>query len=57
MLVSWTTDIPEIAVSDLFLGLAVSVALRRKAMPVNASPTAYPWLPRYPALNVPLRLL
>ncbi|WP_455922012.1 hypothetical protein [Pseudomonas putida] len=57
MLVSWTTDIPEIAVSDLFLGLAVSVALRRKAMPVTASPTAYPWLPRHPALNVPLRSL
>ncbi len=57
VLVSWTTDIPEIAVSDLFLGLAVSVALRRKTMPVNATRTAYPWLPRHTALNVPLRLL
>ncbi|MGY4491014.1 hypothetical protein [Pseudomonas sp. TE3610] len=57
VLVSWTTDVPEIAVADLFLGLAVSVALRRKTMPANVTRTAYPWLPRHAALNVPSRLL
>ncbi|WP_416427194.1 hypothetical protein RAM80_14620 [Pseudomonas sp. App30] len=56
-LVSWTTDVPEASVAALFLGFAVSVALRRKAMPAAAR-RANP-LPRLrpPALALPVRAL
>ncbi len=54
-LVSWTTDIPEVSVASLFLGLAVSVALRRKAMPIGASRATPLTPPRHPAFTTPLR--
>jgi len=56
-LISWTTDVPEASVAALFLGFAVSVALRRKAMPAAAR-RANP-LPRLrpPALALPVRAL
>ncbi|MFF7706238.1 hypothetical protein [Pseudomonas sp. NPDC007930] len=37
VLVSWTTDVLELSVGNLFLGLAVSHVLLRKAMPTHTS--------------------
>ncbi|MBD1552158.1 hypothetical protein [Pseudomonas typographi] len=37
VLVSWTTDVLELSVCNLFLGLAVSHVLLRKAMPTHPS--------------------
>jgi len=54
-LISWTTDVPEVSVADLFLGLAVSVALRRKAMPLTDSVSLRATIPRSPAFVTPLR--
>ncbi|MDE1166977.1 MAG: hypothetical protein PW845_16765 [Pseudomonas sp.] len=37
-LVSWTTDVLEIPIADLFIGLAIAHVLRRKALPSTGMP-------------------
>jgi len=34
VLVSWTTDVPEMPIATLFLGLAIALVLRQKALPL-----------------------
>ncbi|EIK98696.1 hypothetical protein PMM47T1_01620 [Pseudomonas sp. M47T1] len=56
-LISWTTDIPEVSVATLFLGMAVALVLRRKAMPVSAGSHDRPRPPRQPAYATPFRTI
>lgn len=56
-LISWTTDIPEVSVATLFLGMAVAMVLRRKAMPVSANGNDRLRPPRQPAFATPFRTL